>query len=166
MPARKDKHRHNELAARIIAELRSYGLPQKHVSTFLGWLQSEQIVDLGGQGYSIDTLQRHYPLALKVGAVPSKQMLLAAMNGLALGEFDFENVSPDTKLRVMSDALKWTLEKQHGVGQQVKVGAADGDTFPVDLLAEVLNHEELLQLERIMVKLHNARKPGEALIEG
>lgn len=166
MAARKDSHQHHDLAARLIKELRSYGLPQRSVSKFLEWVQAEKILDLGGQGYSIDTLQRHYPLALAMGAQPTKQMLLMQMNALALGEFDFGKASDDAKLRVMYDALKWTLEKPYGLGSQPRVGKKT-EKVPIELLAEILDDEEMIWLERIMRKIQQHQQPAsQQVIEG
>jgi hypothetical protein len=159
-------HQHNELAARIIRELRGYGVPIKCCAQHLEWLQTEGILDLGGQGYSLDTLKRHYRISLDIGALPTKHMLMQVVAHGALGEDLPEGVSPDLAYRLGLENARWYLEKVFGVGNP-KAAADDArGKIPIDLVREVLSVEELRQLEIIMAKLHRAANPGEALIDG
>jgi hypothetical protein len=158
-------HQHNELAAAIIRQLRGYGVPIKCIAQHLEWLREQEILDLGGQGYSLDTVKRHYRLSLDVGGLPTKHMLMQIIAQGALGEDLPEGVSPDLAYRLGLENARWYLEKVHGVGQPKGIDTGRGQ-IPIDLVREVLSIEEIGQLERIMGKLQRAMDPSRAIVDG
>lgn len=76
-------HERNEVAAALIERLAGYGLPQNCMSDFLEWARDHTDLDLGEQGYSADTLKRHYRDALDRGRIPGKEMLLGRVYQMA-----------------------------------------------------------------------------------
>lgn len=157
-------HQHNELAAKLIRELRGHGLPIKSIARHLEWLQEQEICDLGGQGYSLDTLKRHYRLSLDVGALPTKHMLMQILAQGALGENIPDGVSPDVAYREGLANARWWLQNIEGIGA-AKAPTEGKGQIPIDLVREVLTVDELHQLERIMGKLHRAMDPSRAIID-
>jgi DNA-binding transcriptional MerR regulator len=157
-------HQHNELAAKLIRELRGYGVPIKGISRHLEWLQEQGILDLGGQGYARETLKRHYRLSLDVGALPTKHMLMQVIAQGALGEDLPEGISPDLAYREGLANARWYLEKVHGVGA-AKAAPEGRGQIPIDLVREVLTVDEIDQLERIMGKLQRAMDPSRAIVD-
>ncbi len=160
-------HEHNLIAAAIIANLRGHGITQQGISEHLECLQAEGVVDLGGQGYSLDTLQRHYRISLDVGAIVSRDRLLEMLTKFAMGEGMPQGVSPDAALRTMSDSIKWMLEKHYGEGAKGSPLDLERSThrLPLERVREVLSIEEMGQLERILRKLKAAEDPARAVID-
>lgn len=151
-------HELNEVAAAIIEQLAGYGLPQSCMSDFLTWCKEADIgVDLGDQGYSVDTLQRHYRDALNRGKVPSKEMLMGRMYAMAMMENLPQGLSTDKAYQIAADKLEKLLNIQHGImaHQSHRHAGPNGGPIPIALLS-VLDEEELEWFERISAKLEAA----------
>ena len=151
-------HKRNDIAARVIASLASFGLPQIHISEHLAWLQDEKLLDLGGQGYSTDTLQRHYRAELDAAKIPAKELLMHRAYQMALMDNLPEGVSPDTAYRLSSEKVKWLLNVQHGVVETKghQHSGPGGGPIPISLIESALTPEEIEQLANITAKLERA----------
>lgn len=145
-------HERNDLAAAIIERLAGYGMPQAAISDFLNW--AGDMLDLGGQGYSPDTIQRHYRDALDRGKRPGLETLMHRVYAMAMMESLPPGVSADVAYRIAADKLMALLNIQHGIipHQSHRVAGPGGGPIPIVAL-EALNDEELDWLERITAKL-------------
>lgn len=174
MPDRDDKrgappgslgnvpHARNTVAAALVERVASYGLPQTCISDFLDWAQRDPLgLDLGGQGYSIDTLTRHYRPELDRAKLPAKELLMHRAYQMALMDQLPDGVSPDRAYAVAADKLKYLLNVQHGIApfQSHRHAGPGGGPIPIVAL-EALNDEELEWLERITAKLAAAAAAG------
>lgn len=156
--SRNVPHKRNEIAASVIERLASYSVPQSCISDFLEWARENvDGLDLGGQGYSVDTLQRHYRDALDRGRVPSKDMLIGKLYAMAMMENLPDGVSPDRAYSIAADKLMALLNIQHGIvpHQSHRHAGPGGGPIPIALLS-CLDDEELSWLERISAKLEQA----------
>lgn len=151
-------HVRNATAAAIVERLASYGVPQSCISDFLGWAQDHEIVELGAQGYSMDTLQRHYRDAIDQGRVPSKDMLMGRMYAMALMENLPEGVSADRAYSVAADKLEKLLNIQHGIvaHQSHRHAGPGGGPIPIALIEATLTAEEIETLAYLTGKLEAA----------
>ena len=102
-------HVRNEQAAAQIEILAGFGLPQWQIAYML----TESFTD---QGYSEDTLQKHYRLELDRGAVKAKAVLLQGAYDRALMRNLPDGVSKDTAYRVAETSTKWLMETVHDMG--------------------------------------------------
>lgn len=151
-------HERNDVAAAIVERLAGYGVPQSCISDFLGWANEEGIAQLGDQGYSPDTLQRHYRDALDRGKAPGKDMLMGMMYRMAMMENLPAGVSPDKAYAIAADKLEKLLNIQHGViaHQSHRHAGPGGGPIPIALIEATLTAEEIDQLARITAKLEAA----------
>lgn len=151
-------HQHNELAARIITELRSHGMPQQAISHHLEWIQAQKLLDLGDQGYSVDTLQRHYREALDQGAIPAKDLLMRRAYAMAMMDDLPKGVSPDIAYRISTEKVRWLLNVQHGVTETKAHthSGPGGGPIPIALIEATLSAEEIHQLAYLTAKLERA----------
>jgi hypothetical protein len=152
-------HQRNAAAAAVITRLASYGVPQSCISDFLGWAQTESLIaELGEQGYSIDTLQRHYRDALDQGRVPSKEMLMGRMYAMAMMENLPAGVSADRAYSVAADKLEKLLNIQHGIvaHQSHRHAGPGGGPIPIALIEATLTAEEIETLAYLTGKLEAA----------
>lgn len=154
-------HERSEAAADLITRLASYGLPQACISNFLEWARDHTPIDLGQQGYSIDTIKRHYLPELESGKLPAKELLMMRAYQMAFMDQLPEGVTPDRAYAVSADKLKFLLNVQHGVApiQSHRHGGPGGGPIPIVAL-QALNDEELDWLERITAKLAVAAAAG------
>lgn len=157
-PRGNQPHERNDAASAIIERLASYGVPQSCMSDFLDWAQGQGIVDLGGQGYSLDTIQRHYRDAIDQGRVPSKEMLIGRMYAMAMMENLPEGVTPDKAYAVAADKLEKLLNIQHGVvaHQSHRHAGPGGGPIPIALIEATLTAEEIETLAYLTGKLEAA----------
>lgn len=155
-------HVRNAAAMALIERVASYGLPQSCISDFLEWAQGAPLnIDLGGQGYSPDTLQRHYRDELAKAKLPAKELLMHRAYQMAFMDLLPEGVTPDTAFRVSADKIKYLLNVQHGVAMINSHRHAGPGGGPIPIVAlEALNDEELEWLERITAKLAAAAATG------
>lgn len=154
-------HERNEVAAALIERLAGYGLPQSCMSDFLEWLQGSDIdLDLGQQGYSLDTLKRHYRDALDRGRIPGKEMLLGRVYQMAMMENLPEGVSPDRAYAIAAEKVMALLNIQHGImpHQSHRLSGPGGGPIPIALIEATLTGEEIDQLARITAKLEAAAR--------
>jgi hypothetical protein len=154
-------HERNEAAAAIIERLSVYGLPQNCICDFLAWAQDEPLaLDLGSQGYSIDTLARHYRDAIDRGRIPGKDMLLGRVYQMAMMENVPEGVSKDRAYAIAADKIMALLNIQHGImpHQSHRLSGPGGGPIPIALIEATLTAEEIDQLARITAKLEAAAR--------
>lgn len=151
-------HERNAVAAAVIERLAGYGLPQSCMVDFLTWASGEQIAQLGGQGYSMDTLHRHYRDALDRGKAPGKDMLLGRVYQMAMMENLPEGVTPDKAYTIAADKIMALLNIQHGLmpHQSHRHAGPGGGPIPIALIEATLTAEEIDQLARITAKLEAA----------
>lgn len=151
-------HVHNATAAAIIERLAGYGVPQLNISDFLNWAEEAIGLDLGGQGYSEDTLQRHYRDALNAAKRPSLDNLLQRAYAMAMMENIPDGVSADRAYAISSTKLMELLNIQHGImpHQSHRLSGPNGGAIPISLIESVLSAEEIRQLADIMAKLEAA----------
>lgn len=154
MPA----HVRNELAAQIITKLAGYGVPQSCMSDFLDWVNEAGITDLGEQGYSIDTLQRHYRADLERGKLPGKEMLMGRMYAMAMMENLPAGVTIDKAYQVAADKIEKLLNIQHGVmvHQSHRHSGPGGGPIPLAVIEATLTAEEIQTLAYLTGKLEAA----------
>lgn len=144
-------HERNEEAARQIEILAGLGLPQSDIRYAV-----EAMFD--DQGYSEDTLQRHYRKELDAGMAKSKTRLLQGAYDRAFGRNAPEGVSPDVVYREGTRSTEWLLGAVHGIGPVTNTRLSGPNGGPVqfekvDLSA--LDDDDLAHLERISAKLHS-----------
>ncbi len=152
-------HVRNELAAALIERLSTYGVPQSCISDFLAWAQGEPLdLDLGSQGYSDDTLGRHYRDAIDRGRLPGKEMLLGRVYQMAMMENVPEGVTKDRAYAIAADKVMALLNIQHGImpHQSHRLAGPGGGPIPIALIEATLTAEEIEQLVRITAKLEAA----------
>lgn len=152
-------HQRNDNAAALILRLASFGLPQQSIADFLDWTQGDPLaLDLGGQGYSIDTLTRHYRPELDQAKAPAKDMLLHRMYAMAMMEGVPPGVTPDRAYAIAADKLMALLNIQHGImpHQSHRHAGPNGGPIPISLIESVLTPEEIGQLASITAKLEAA----------
>ncbi len=142
-----------ELAANVIEKLAGYGMPQLSICDFLEWAGAG-LLDLGGQGYSQDTLQRHYRDALDKGKKPGLETLMHRMYAMAMMENVPPGVTPDRAYAISAEKLMALLNVQHGIipHQSMRHAGPGGGPIPIAALSS-LDDEELAWLERITAKL-------------
>lgn len=150
-------HQKNATAAAIIEELRGYGVPQSLVSKFLDWAPGAIGIDLGGQGYSVDTLQRHYRDEMERAKAPGKELLMGQLYRMAMGEQLVEGVSPDTQFRIMADKVEKLLAIQHGViAPSHHKHSEAGQPIPLAVIEEALTAEEMETFAFLYSKIERA----------
>lgn len=151
-------HQHNALAGKLIERLASYGVPQASISDFLTWAQDSGITDLGGQGYSTDTIQRHYRTELDAAKAPGKDALLNRMYAMAMMERVPEGVSPDRAYSIAADKIEKLLNIQHGVmaHNSHRHSGPGGGPIPIALIEATLTAEEIETLAYLTGKLERA----------
>jgi len=151
-------HKRNATAAAVIESLAGFGLPQIHISEHLAWLQDEKLLDLGGQGYSPDTLQRHYRAELDAAKIPAKELLMHRAYQMAMMDNLPEGVSVDAAYRLSAEKVRWLLNVQHGVveikGHQHS--GPKGGPIPISLVEATLTPEEIETLAYLTGKLERA----------
>lgn len=151
-------HERNAFAAAVIERLSGYGLPQKCMSDYLEWMRDLEIArNLGDQGYSVDTLHRHYRDAMDRGKPAGKEILMGRVYQMAMMENLPEGVTPDRAYTIAADKLMALLNIQHGImpHQSHRHAGPGGGPIPIALLS-CLDDEELNWLERISRKLEAA----------
>lgn len=146
-------HQRNEAAAKQIEILAGYGLPQIQISEFI-----EAVFD--DQGYSVDTLQRHYGRELKSGKAKAKVQLMQGAYDRAFRRNVPEGVAPDTVYREAGRSIEWLLNAVHEVvpHQNQRHSGPDGGAIPhanIDLSS--LSDDDLDALERISQRLNPNR---------
>ena len=153
-------HVRNEVAAALIERLSVYGLPQNCICDFLDWAQDGIGLDLGGQGYAIDTLKRHYRDAIDRGRIPGKDMLLGRVYQMAMMESVPDGVTPDRAYAIAADKIMALLNIQHGImpHQSHRLSGPGGGPIPIALIEATLTGEEIDQLARITAKLEAAAR--------
>lgn len=153
-------HERNEVAAALIERLAGYGLPQNCMSDFLEWARDHTDLDLGEQGYSADTLKRHYRDALDRGRIPGKEMLLGRVYQMAMMESVPEGVTPDRAYAIAAEKIMALLNIQHGImpHQSHRLSGPGGGPIPIALIEATLTAEEIDQLARITAKLEAAAR--------
>lgn len=153
-------HERNEVAAALIQQLAGYGLPQTCISDFLEWARDNTALELGAQGYSLDTIKRHYRDALDRAKIPGKEMLLGRVYQMAMMENVPEGVSPDRAYAIASDKIMALLNIQHGImpHQSHRLAGPGGGPIPIALIEATLTAEEIDQLARITAKLEAAAR--------
>jgi hypothetical protein len=145
-------HVRNDLAAATIERLAGYGMPQASISDFLNW--AGERIDLGGQGYSPDTIQRHYRDALDRGKRPGLDQLMHRVYAMAFMEAVPPGVTPDRAYAIAADKLMALLNIQHGIMPHQSHRHAGPGGGPIAIAAlSSLDDEELDWLERITAKL-------------
>lgn len=151
-------HKRNSVAAGIIENLASYGLPQSNISDHLSWLQIKGHIKLGSQGYSVDTLQRHYRPELDAAKIPAKDLLMHRAYQMAMMDSLPEGVSADTAYRLSSEKVKWLLNVQHGVVETKghQHSGPGGGPIPISLVESVLTPEEMETFAYLINKLERA----------
>lgn len=155
-------HERNAAAAALIERVSSYGLPRKALVDFLEWVQGGPLnLDLASQGYSEDTLMRHYRAELDKARLPAKELLMHRAYQMAMMDQLPDGVSPDRAYAVAADKLKYLLNVQHGIApfQSHRHAGPGGGPIPIVAL-EALNDEELEWLERITAKLAASAAAG------
>jgi hypothetical protein len=148
-------HERNDVAAAIIERLAGYGMPQASISDFLEWARAElPSLGLGEQGYSIDTIQRHYRDALDRGKRPGLDQLMHRVYAMAFMEAVPPGVTPDRAYAIAADKLMALLNIQHGIMPHQSHRHAGPGGGPIAIAAlSSLDDEELDWLERITAKL-------------
>lgn len=151
-------HKRNELAARLIEKLAGHGMPQRSIADVLEWSKEALGLDLGKQGYSEDTLQRHYRDALDAAKKPGLDQLLHRVYAMAMMENVPEGVSADRAYAISSEKLMALLNMQHGImpHQSLRHAGPGGGPIPIALIEATLTQEEIEQLARITAKLEAA----------
>lgn len=151
-------HVWNKTAADLIERLSRYGVPQDCISDFLEWAQEGIGLDLGSQGYRVNTLNRHYREAIDRGRIPGKEMLLARVYRMALMEDIPDGVTPDRAYAISADKIMALLNIQHGImpHQSHRLSGPGGGPISIALIEATLTAEEIDQLARITAKLEAA----------
>ena len=141
------KHQRCDQAAKVIIRLASYGLPQAELSDFLAFLAEEAFVT--DQGYSPDTLQRHYRDELDAGKMPAEEMAMKRLYAMAFMENIPEGVDKNTAYRIASDRLMTLLNIKFGIVpyQSMRLSGPDGgDLFKgmsdEEVEARIKRHED------------------------
>lgn len=150
-------HERNADAAKQVEILAGLGLPKRDIRFAL-----ESMFD--DQGYSEDTLIRHYRDELDAGMAKAKTRLLQRAYDRATGRNVPENVSPDVAYREEGRSLEWILSAVHKVSPLTKVSGPDGGAVPItNIDLSSLSDDDLDALERISAKLNGGSDPsGEA----
>lgn len=153
-------HERNEVAAALVERLSGYGLPQSCMSDFLEWARDHTDLDLGDQGYSLETLKRHYRDAIDRGRLPGKDMLLGRVYQMAMMENVPDGVSPDRAYAIAAEKVMALLNIQHGImpHQSHRLSGPGGGPIPIALIEATLTAEEIDQLARITAKLEAAAR--------
>lgn len=146
-------HQRNEQAAAQIEILAGFGLPRRQIRLAVEALFTDQ-------GYSEDTLERHYRAELDRGMAKAKTTLLQGAYDIALGRNIPDGVSPDTAYRERGRKIDFLLNAVHGVvpHQSQRHAGPDGGAIPfanIDLSS--LSDDDLDALERISARLSPAR---------
>lgn len=137
-------HQRNPQAAAQIEILAGFGLPQWQIAILL----TETFTD---QGYSEDTLQKHYKPELDRGAIKAKSVLMQGAYDRALGRNVPTGVSPDVAYRVAETCARWLLESVHDMAPASKhkhMGADGGAIRYAQLSDEELEREIAERLAR------------------
>lgn len=147
-------HEYNPEAAAQIEILSGYGLPQNQIVDFL-----EATFD--DQGYSQDTIQRHYRAEIDRGKAKAKVTLIRGAYDMAMGRNKPDGVSADTAFREQSRKIEFLLNVVHKMvpytGQHLS--GPDGGAIPIaNIDLSNLTDDDLDALERISQRLD---QPGD-----
>lgn len=99
-------HVRNEQAAVQIEILAGFCMPHWQIAIMLDETYKDQ-------GYSQDTLEKHYKPELDRGAIKAKAMLMQGAYDRALGRNVPEGVSPDVQYKMMETSGRWLMESVH-----------------------------------------------------
>lgn len=142
-------HVRNEEAAKQIEILSGFALTREQVSQAICTLFTDQ-------GYSPDTLERHYREELNRGKTKAKTALMQGAYDIALGRNTPAGVSPDAAFRERGKKIEFLLSAVHDVvpAQARRLGGPDGGAIPlahIDLSS--LSDDDLDALERLSERL-------------
>lgn len=155
-------HERNEEAAKQIEILAGLGLPQADIRYAVEAMFSDQ-------GYSEDTLTRHYREELDRGMAKAKTLLLQKASDRAHGRNLPEGVSPDVAYREQGRSLEWMLNAVHKIipHSHQRHSGPDGGAIPIaNIDLSSLTDDDLAALERISEKLHAGSDQGRAGSQG
>ena len=143
-------HIRNADAAAQIEILAGFGLPQIEISQFLE-------ATFEDQGYSPDTLQRHYRPEINAGKVKAKAKLMAGAYDIAFGRAIPEGVTADRAYSERSRKIEWLLNAVHQIvpHSNQRHSGPDGGAIPLaNLDLSSLTDDDLDALERISARLN------------
>jgi hypothetical protein len=121
------KHVRNEAAAEQIELLAGFGLPKREIGQAVEALFKDQ-------GYSEDTIERHYRDEWDRGLAVAKSKLLIGANDIAFGRLQPEGVTPDRLFAERARKIEWLLGAVHKVApvQSHRLGGPEGGAIPVE----------------------------------
>jgi hypothetical protein len=103
-------HQRNEDVAAQTELLTGFGMPRDQIV---------QVIRKGfGDGYSVDTLQRHYAPELERGMATAKATLLKRAFNMAMGTDVAVGVTPDKAYEISSRKVDFLLSVVHGMREK------------------------------------------------
>lgn len=120
-------HQRNESAAKLIKRLAGYGMPQAEIA--------RACIAAFGDGYSVDTLDRHYRAELDHGLALAKVQLLKRAHDMALMRGLPPGLSVDAAYRISSDKVDFLLNAVHRV-RPGSVHEFDGSAININITGD------------------------------
>lgn len=130
-------HVRNEKAAEQVEIMAGFAMPFWQIAIAVDALFDDQ-------GYSQDTIERHYRPELDRGLVKSKALLMQGAYDLALGRNVPDGVSPDKVYDIRAKKIAWLLSAVHGVApvtRQWHSGPNEGPINYAELTDEEIDEE-------------------------